>query len=180
MGEKVDTSVNQIKGPRTFRLSEQNYHKIESLLLIERSFSRFAQLYIYDTENEVNNRIHAISRDESSKKIHFEIISDVKKMLDENNMLAKSFRMARDRFQKNRNSNLCFRLIGKRDSDGRRYNLPSVLEVAALVVGDFEPTKSERDIVIETQFGQLQRINELNTSYLDLQYPQLLPYSEDG
>ena len=53
MGGKIDASVNQTKGPRTFRLSGQNYHKIGSLLPTKGSTPKFAQLYIYDTENEV-------------------------------------------------------------------------------------------------------------------------------
>ncbi|XP_047260759.1 uncharacterized protein LOC124894037, partial [Capsicum annuum] len=89
--------------------------------------------------------------------------------------------MVRDRFQVVENSNLRLRLIGKRGFDGRRYNSPSVSEVAALVVGDFEPpTMLDRDIIIESQSGQLKRINELNASYLGLQYPLLFPYGEDG
>jgi len=38
----------------------------------------------------------------------------------------------------------------------------------------------QRDIIIETQHGQLQRIHELHSSYLALQYPLLFPYREDG
>ncbi|XP_070018011.1 uncharacterized protein [Nicotiana sylvestris] len=53
-------------------------------------------------------------------------------------------------------------------------------EVAALIVGDFEQTRSDRDIIVESQSGQLQRINELNAAYLGLQYPLLFPYGEDG
>ncbi|XP_075085181.1 uncharacterized protein LOC107782417 [Nicotiana tabacum] len=105
---------------------------------------------------------------------------DLKQMLDDNNVLAKTFRMVRDRFQKNVDSNVKLRLIGKRGTDGRRYNLPTIPEVVVLVVGDFEVSRSDRDIIIETQSGQLQRINELNAAYLGLQYPLLFPYGEDG
>ncbi|CAH9094355.1 unnamed protein product [Cuscuta europaea] len=72
------------------------------------------------------------------------------------------------------------KLIGKRAKDGRTYNLPSVSEVAALVVGDFDLSLGERDILVETCAGGLQRINELNPSFLALQYPLLFPYGEDG
>lgn len=101
-------------------------------------------------------------------------------MLDEHNVLAKCFRMVRDRFQVVENLNLRLRLIGKRGFDGRRYNLPSISVVAALIVGDFESTITDRDIIIESQSGRLKRINELNASYLGLQYPLLFPYGEDG
>jgi len=60
MGGKVDAFVNQTKGPRTFKLSGQNYHQISSLLPPEGSNPKFAQLYIYDIENEVQNRMHAL------------------------------------------------------------------------------------------------------------------------
>ncbi|OIT26773.1 hypothetical protein A4A49_60432, partial [Nicotiana attenuata] len=137
MGGKVDVSVNQTTGPRTFRLSGQNYHQIGSLLPPQGSTPKFAQLYIYDTENEVENRIHAISYCESNNQLHAELVADLKQMLDDHNVLAKSFRMVRDRFQEDRSSNVRLRFIGKRGSDGRRYNLPTVSKVAALVVGDF-------------------------------------------
>jgi hypothetical protein len=56
MGGKVDSSVNKGKGPFVFRLKGQNYHSIGSLLPLEGQKPKFSQLYIYDTENEVENR----------------------------------------------------------------------------------------------------------------------------
>ncbi|XP_015891122.1 uncharacterized protein LOC132804493 [Ziziphus jujuba] len=60
------------------------------------------------------------------------------------------------------------------------YNLPTLSEVVALVVGDFETTPADRDIIGETQTRELKRINKLNASYLGLQYPLLFPYGQDG
>ncbi|KAF3685422.1 hypothetical protein FXO37_00633 [Capsicum annuum] len=109
------------------------------------------------------------SRGDSINRNHAEIVQDLKQMLDDQNVLTKSFRMVRDRFQEDSHTNVRLKLIGKRNYDGRRYNLPTISEVAALVVGDFEVSRYDRDIVVETQSGLLQRINELNTSYLALQ-----------
>ena len=100
-------------------------------------------------------------------------------MLDEYNVHAKTFRMARDRLQDVQVNNIKLKLIANREKDGRTYNVPTVPEVAALIVGDFD-ANSKRDIIIETQHGQLQRIHELHSSYLALQYPLLFPYGEDG
>nr|XP_016514870.1 PREDICTED: uncharacterized protein LOC107831602 [Nicotiana tabacum] len=180
MGGKVDASVNQTKGPRTFKLSGQNYHQIGSLLPPEGSTPKFAQLYIYDTENEVQNRLHALGRGDRINELHAEIVQDLKQMLDDHNVLTKSFRMVRDKFHEHSQSNVRLRLIGKRNYDGRRYNLPTVSEVAALVVGDFDVSRCDRDIIVETQSGHLQRINGLNAAYLVLQYPLLFPFGEDG
>ena len=108
------------------------------------------------------------------------LIEDLKNMLDANNILVKSFRMAKDRIESSRCKEFKLRLIGSRNSDGRRYNLPTVSEVAGLIVGDIGPEEKYRDIIIETQSGTLQRINELHPSYIPLQYPLLFPYGEDG
>ena len=87
--------------------------------------------------------------------------------------------MARDRLANSDVDNVRLRLIATREKDGRTYNVPTVSEVAALIVGDFNPN-SRRDIILETENGQLQRIHELHSSYLGLQFPLLFPYGEDG
>nr|XP_043612400.1 uncharacterized protein LOC122584252 [Erigeron canadensis] len=63
------------------------------------------------------------------------------------------------------------KLIGRRQKDGRTYNLPSVDEIAALIVGDIDMSFDERDILIESHSGHLKRISELHPQYLALQYP---------
>ncbi|KAH1161826.1 hypothetical protein GYH30_000623 [Glycine max] len=107
------------------------------------------------------------------------IVSNLQKMLDENNAHAKSFRMARDRLIDTEVHNVRLKLIAGREKDGRTYNVPSVPEVAALIAGDID-ANSNKDIIVKTQNGQLQRIHELHCSYLALQYPLLFPYGEDG
>lgn len=108
------------------------------------------------------------------------IVTDIKNMLNDCNPYAKSYRMIRDRFQYSDLPSVKMRLIGKRGHDGRRYNLPSASEVAALIVGDFDYADADRDIIIETQSGLLQRVSLLNPAYLPLQYPLLFPRGEDG
>ncbi|XP_073137503.1 uncharacterized protein [Henckelia pumila] len=180
MGGKIDSSLNQGGSAPVFKLHGQNYHLIGSLLPCEGASPKFAQLYIYDTENEITNRISAVRKNSDTNNLHLEIVSDLKIMLDENNVLVKSFRMIKERMMVEVQSDIKLRLIGRRDKDGRRYNLPSTSEVAALIVGDFNEALGDRDILIETQSGQLKRINELNPAYLSLQYPILFPYGEDG
>jgi len=51
IGAKIHSSINDGCGPPQFILSGQNYHRIGSLLLDKGSSPKFAQLYIYDTEN---------------------------------------------------------------------------------------------------------------------------------
>ncbi|KAK9056489.1 hypothetical protein SSX86_023850 [Deinandra increscens subsp. villosa] len=101
-------------------------------------------------------------------------------MLDSTNELVKCYRMVRDRFNEDPCANVRLRLIGRRQHDGRTYNLPTSSEIAALIIGDIGDSNENRDIIVQTQSGSLQRISELHPSYLPLQYPLLFPYGEDG
>jgi hypothetical protein len=60
MGGNIDTSRNDGNAPPTFVLNGENYHHIASLLPLPGKPPKFAQLYIYDTENEVSNRMAAV------------------------------------------------------------------------------------------------------------------------
>ena len=57
IGGKVESSINDGFRPPQFILHGQNYHRIGSLLTESGSTPKFAQLYIYDTQNEVSNRV---------------------------------------------------------------------------------------------------------------------------
>ena len=102
-------------------------------------------------------------------------------MLDQINPLVSQFRMAGEIFVNEHQQNKYkLRLIGTRERDGRDYNLPTANEVAALIVGDFDSSTNQRDIILHFKEGGLKRISELHPSYLALQYPLLFPYAEDG
>ncbi|XP_071704144.1 uncharacterized protein [Rutidosis leptorrhynchoides] len=139
----------------------QNYHLTGSLLPKDGQLPRFCQLYIYSTQNEVDNRINAYSNSKNSKKgtkttttlaLDSSIVYEIKGLLDEINPLVKQFRMARDRFDINAAEPVRLKLIGSRTTDGRSNNLPTCDEVAALIIGDLDA----------------------------LQHPLLFPYAEDG
>jgi len=57
MGGKIDHTVNNGQGPYVFRLGGQNMHFMGSLLPMPGNVPRFSQIYIYDTDNEVSNRM---------------------------------------------------------------------------------------------------------------------------
>ncbi|XP_019160752.1 PREDICTED: uncharacterized protein LOC109157307 [Ipomoea nil] len=180
MGGKIDKSLNKGGAPTVFRLSGQNYHLMGGLLPEDGKEPHFAQLYIYDTANEKNNRIKAVRGRVDQDDIHVEIVNVIQKELDQNNVLVQSFRMARSELDSNPCAEVKIKLLGKCTRDARTYNLPQVSEVAALIVGDLDTSIGDRDIVVQAKGGQLQRISELNPSYLPLQYPLLFLYGEDG
>ena len=83
--------------------------------------------------------------------------------------MAKSFRYARDRYKQRDFFEIKMKLIRKRNTDGRSYNLPTVSKVAVLVVGDLDESAVEMDIIIETQSRLLQKI--------DVCFPCILDYN---
>ncbi|XP_020977998.1 uncharacterized protein LOC107636092 [Arachis ipaensis] len=157
MGAKIDCGRSQARGLPTFILWGENYHLIGSLIPPEGNIAKFFQLYVFDTHNEIENRMAAI-RGEHHKEIHEDIVRELKQMLDDNNVLVKAFHMVRDSLARESNNTIKLRLLGKRGKDD----------------------KTDRDIVVETQSGRLQRINQLNPTYLGLQYPLLFLFGEDS
>ncbi|KAF8092456.1 hypothetical protein N665_0414s0007 [Sinapis alba] len=170
LGGKVERSVQKGLGPSMFQLQGENYHLMGSLQPNEGKDAKFGQLYIVDTENEVNNRANCLSSGKGNfstqKKDNLkpEIIELLIKMLDETD--------PEDAYH--------MRIVSDRLKDGRTYNTPSASEVAALIPGDFNLDMENRDIVLEQKTGKLKRISEIHASYLALQYSLLFTYGEDG
>ncbi|XP_012853624.1 PREDICTED: uncharacterized protein LOC105973150 [Erythranthe guttata] len=162
------------------RRSRNFQDNIRSLLPEEGTTPKFAQLYIFDTENEVQNRIAAVRSGNNSNNLDLSIESLIKDMIDVSNVLARSYRVARDRIAADGNRGVKLRLVKSRSTDGWTYNLPNASEIAALIVGDFDNQEGVRDIVVETQSKRLQRISELHPLYPPLQYRLIFPYGEDG
>lgn len=205
-GGKIESGLNDGGGPPQFVISGQNYHRIGSLVPNVGETPKFAQLYVYDTQNEIQNRsshfryVNAIfsyeccilcfnvinifvllfRNSDGSCKLNKSLIEDLLAMVDECNVLVKSFRKVRDFISINPLLRISLRLFRARPKDPRVYNLPSVDEVAGLIVGDFDSTDCGRDIVVSSMDGTLRRIHETHTSFLPLQYPLLFPNGEDG
>lgn len=60
LGGKIDNSVNSGQGPKIFKLHGENYHLIGTMKPNANEPAKFFQLYIHDTQNEVQNRISAL------------------------------------------------------------------------------------------------------------------------
>ena len=59
-GAKVERTFNNGKGPPNLRIQGQSCHRIGSLLPVPGGLPKFSQLYIYDTENEVQNKMKSL------------------------------------------------------------------------------------------------------------------------
>ena len=181
MGANIDRSMNDGRGPPVFKVSGQVHHRIGSLLPLQGTPPKFIQLYVYDTANEIRNRMQAVDQTETSHGgLDTSIIQSLISMLDEHNPFARQFRIARDRLQQYGDEEFVIRIIGPREGDSPQYSLPTIDHLAMLVVGDFTVDTYQRDIIIQSHSSELKQISALHPAFMPLQYPLLFPFGERG
>jgi hypothetical protein len=117
-----------------------------------------------------------IKNDGEGSSIDQIVVIGLQKMLDENNILAKTFRTARDRFKEEDYHEYTLKLIGKWRSG--THNLPCASEVAALVVQDPSQKQATRDIIVDFKNMEPKRISDIHPKLMSLQYPLLFPYGK--
>ncbi|WOG91187.1 hypothetical protein DCAR_0310435 [Daucus carota subsp. sativus] len=180
LGVRVDSAINRRRGPFVFRASGVNIHFIGSLIPEKDQRPKYAQLYIYDTENEVRNRIATMQKNGPNEDIDEEIVSQISRMLDEKNHLVESFRKARDRYKNGPETSFQLRIPGNRAQDGRQYDMPTSSEIAGLIVGDIDKKNYKRDVIVHHKTRGPEQISDLHPSYMAMTYPLIHPYGEDG
>lgn len=81
MGAKINKNINDGQGPYVFCINGQIHHRIGSLLPQKNNDPKFAELYIFDTKNEIENRIQALNKQEgeTSNNINPYIVEELKK-----------------------------------------------------------------------------------------------------
>ncbi|XP_063945878.1 uncharacterized protein LOC108212277 [Daucus carota subsp. sativus] len=178
-GGNVDHSINKGRGPYIYRLYGQNHHVFGSLIPDDGDTPKFCQLYIYDTANEVSNRLRWVDVSDE-QPVHAEVFDGLMQMLDDTNELVKKFRTARDRWENNDICDLKVELKVCRAQNGRENHVSASNEVAGVMVGSTSNTTPVHDITIEPKFGKLQRVSYIHPKFMALQYPLLFPNGEDG
>ncbi|GJV38779.1 hypothetical protein Tco_1417219 [Tanacetum coccineum] len=107
-----------------------------SLLPAEGVPLRYAQLYFFDIQHEIMNRMSAFMEKKTSDKVEESTVTRLIQMLDRSNALSKSFRMAKEWCRSHHSQDFSLRLLSERTSS-RQYNAPTMSEVTALIVNDF-------------------------------------------
>jgi hypothetical protein len=181
LGVVVDRSINNGTAPYVFKINGVVHHRIGSLLPSHGLRPQFAQLYIYDTEHEVQNRLGMF---ENEADVHDrpdpEVARLLLNMLDEHNSLVAAFRFAKERLDEAGNQKVTLRLLGCNTRHDAQYNLPANGEVAAIIVGDCSPSQFKYDVLVHAREGGLKHVSCLHPSYMALQYPLLFPYGDRG
>jgi hypothetical protein len=132
-------------------------------------------MYIHDTKSERQN-CHAVM-----PLLDPTTLDQLLTMMYNINCYVKVFKMARDMMAiEGAPTDLKLGLIASRTKDARQYNVLTVDEVIALMVGNGSKVVNRCDVVVTQQVGPFQRISELHVGYMALHYPLLFPYGEDG
>lgn len=135
---------------------------------------------IHDIENELSNQILSLNEENNNLLIERYIVEGLKNMLNVNNEIVKTFRVARNFHKQYREVPIRLRLIAQRKTNDLRYYPPTCSEIAGLIVGDFGQSDVGRNIIVQHREQGALRINDLHPLFMSMQYPLLFPYGEDG
>lgn len=179
MGATVDKSINTGNAPYVFKINGVVHHRIDTLVPSRGSPPKFAQLYIYDAENEIQNRLNIFENDgDNVDKADPKILAALSSMFDAENALVQNFRYAKERLSKHGDQQITLRLLGCNAKDDVQYNLPTSGEIAGIIVGEFSAKEYKFDVLVYDKNHGLHQISPLHPSYMALQYPLLFPYGE--
>lgn len=158
-GADIDLSVNVGGGSYTFKVNGQCSHRLGSLLSVPGQKPRFAQLYVFDTDNEVQNRLNSIDMPREPDALDKQIAEGLIKMFDEHNKLVKAFRMAKDSFQGDSVPDFRLKLLAGGGLGDHQYAGPQIGETVGLIVGDDSEMANGMDVIVQHRNGQLQRVD---------------------
>ncbi|GJY12775.1 DNA helicase [Tanacetum coccineum] len=142
-----------------------------------KGYSRDRKLYIYDTENEVANRMRHFGGD-GYGGLDQNIVQRLISFLDEHNELVRLFRTARDKCAGQSVPDFKVRLYSV--TGYREYDLPTSQTLGGIVFQSGQHTETDYDVIIESRGGSPQRINKLHPSYMSLQFPLLFVFGQPG
>ena len=177
LGAKLDPSTWGQRGVYSFRVSGELMHRMGSLLPAAGEPARFAQIYTCDTETAITTRMgHQVHGN-----LDRAIVSELQAWIGDHNPYAQGLKHSMERMAGQPAMNaIRIQTVRQDDRDSRRYNLPTVNEVAICFLGEEDEMNHGRDIVIQQKEGPLQRVSELHQSWLPLRFPLLHVNGEDG
>ncbi|XP_075077583.1 uncharacterized protein LOC107786932 isoform X3 [Nicotiana tabacum] len=170
LGVKYDKELARRNcGIYTFRVQGQMYHFIDDLIPSNEK-PRNLQLYFYDHDNELANRMACSTRiNESIMKKLMDILK-----VNPYTIFLKSL------LNVPQLSDFSIALKCHSPLDQRTYNLPSSSEVAALWLEENSTDISAPYIRIYTHSNGARLVHYYYGCYDPLQYPLLFPFSENG
>ena len=156
LGAKLDRAITDTMnaaGIYTFRIQGALHHSMGSLLPPPGERPRFAQVYMFDSIQEQLQFRH-----ETHPNLDLDVLQLLSMVLREVNPYVQFWSNAAERIAENAQLTIRLKMLNPTVCDPRRYNRPTVDEVAAIIVqpeNDEEPLA--RDIIIQHRdTGELQ------------------------
>ncbi|GJT86219.1 DNA helicase [Tanacetum coccineum] len=138
----INELINNGRGPYIFKIYGQIYHWIGTLCPFVGDPPRFCQLYIYDTQNEVANRLQHFGGSESCG-LDPHTVEGLIHLLDECNELVRLFRTDRDKCNEQSVPDFKIRLYSV--VGAREYDLPTSQTLGAIVFKSGHNTETDYD-----------------------------------
>jgi hypothetical protein len=175
LGVQIDSRINQRAGPFVFRIHGELCHRAGSLLPIHGRAASYAQLYIVDPAEALDQRTTR------NQNLDAEIMQLLQDILLTHHRYAERFQHAYEVLARQPDAeDVSVRLAVDVRQDPRRYNMPTADEVAVILPGDgTEPTNS-REIIVYKRDGRLWHISDGHPAYACLHYVLLFPYGTHG
>ena len=178
VGVDIDHTILDGRGPYSFRMHGGLYHKMGALQQTDGRRPSYAQLYIYDQQAAL------AFRNTRNANLDHVVMGELQEMLNAVNPFVPLYRQAYQIMQETPpqlQANLSVAIVLEPGEDRRRYNLPTVDEVAAIIPGHGEEDVDEnRQIVLRYKDGGLRFMSHLHPLYSPLHYILLFPKGDQG
>ena len=166
------------RGPYCFRIHGQVYHRTGTLHPEQSKQPQFGQLYILDGHEATSTRLNQHPQcDENT-------MTQIQDVLTEHSPYVAAYRhmhqVEQAQAQETHTEPPTVKMAFKRGNDQRRYNLPTVDEVAAVFVGDDGMPPAQRDFVVYPRDKPVQNIHYLSANIDPMTYPLLFPRGDLG
>ena len=178
VGVTIDHTVNDGQGPYVYKIHGKLSHNAGSLLPPPGKPPTYAQLYIYDPDQALDYRMNH----EANRNLNRQIMETLQNMLIESHPGVQLYKQAYELTANMPPEQQCtIALRFDRDTDRRRYNLPTAREIAVILPGDGDQSTDSRDIILRRRAGgALERISEMHPLYHALHYVLLFPTGQLG
>ncbi|KAL3644192.1 hypothetical protein CASFOL_012124 [Castilleja foliolosa] len=157
-GARIDNAVNDGNGPYLFKVSGQVSHWIGSICPPDNEHPRFLQLYIYDTENEVPNRLRFFQGSDH-RDLSPAVVRCLADTLKSSNEYARLFTSTKDLCDTSEDCDFSVRLYN--NLSDRRYEPPASGTLGGIVYAE-DPNACNYDIVVHKKGGTPQRWPEIS------------------
>jgi hypothetical protein len=127
-------------GPYIFKINGMVHHRIGSLVPNIGNRPEYAQLYIYDTDNELDHRVNlfrkeAREEDESAGHHQLSSLSLHRPHCEPDRIIVESL----------------MRMLKEGSDHDRRYSLHVASELATLIVGDLSVDTCRFDVIVQSK-----------------------------